>query len=682
MKYLYYFILVFLPGMLTGQDASVSFEQWISLKQSGSPLISPDGKHVLFSVSSTDWQENGYDTEIWLSKNGQVPFQLTRTPKGSSFGAHWSPDSKWIAFLSDRGNKTQIHLLSLEGGEAVAISNESEGINSFTWSPDGKKILFSKTESETKRDKQIKERFGAFGTEGEEYRMNRLWIIPFDKDSIDRYGLFPCYSDSLSKTKLPCFNFPKAMAVTDSNFSVAAYGYSPDGKYIAYTRLPDPLINSGVRGDIALYDTGTKGAKILVDNPSGDFFLGWSPDSRQLIYSSAVEDTVSYYFKNNRFFIQHLDSTSAKEIGKAFDENKSYLDWTRGGIWFGASQKTASQLFRLDPEIDLWSKSEVPYDVFNTATFSKDGQTCALSGRMYDGLNEIALYNFNTSSRQLTHFTEQIKDWETPTSEIIRWQSKDGTEIEGVLIRPRDFRTDKKYPLLCLIHGGPTGVDRPEPTPSYVYPVMQWCEKGAVVLRVNYRGSAGYGQLFRTLNVRNLGIGDMWDVMSGIDYVTKLGIVDTTKMGCMGWSQGGYISAFLTTHTNAFKAISVGAGISNWSTYYVNTDITPFTRQYLQSTPWSDPAIYLKTSPMNNINKASTPTLIQHGEFDKRVPIPNAYELYRGLQDKKVPSKLIVYKGFGHGINKPKERLAATWHNWQWFNKYIWGEEVMMPGEE
>jgi dipeptidyl aminopeptidase/acylaminoacyl peptidase len=150
----------------------------------------------------------------------------------------------------------------------------------------------------------------------------------------------------------------------------------------------------------------------------------------------------------------------------------------------------------------------------------------------------------------------------------------------------------------------------------------------------------------------------------------------------MGWSQGGYISAFLTTHTNKFKAISVGAGISNWMTYYVNTDIHPFTRQYLESTPWSDPEVYAKTSPMSSINNATTPTLIQHGEFDKRVPIPNAYELYQGLQDVGVPTRLIVYKGFGHGISKPKERLAAVWHNWQWFLKYIWDEEVEVPVEK
>ena len=126
---------------------------------------------------------------------------------------------------------------------------------------------------------------------------------------------------------------------------------------------------------------------------------------------------------------------------------------------------------------------------------------------------------------------------------------------------------------------------------------MQWCEKGALVLRVNYRGSAGYGEKFRSLNVGNLGVGDMWDVVSGVEYLNSKGIIDTSKMGCMGWSQGGYISAFLTTNTRLFKAISVGAGISNWVTYYVNTDITPFTRQYLKATPWADDECIPKPRP-------------------------------------------------------------------------------------
>ena len=280
---------------------------------------------------------------------------------------------------------------------------------------------------------------------------------------------------------------------------------------------------------------------------------------------------------------------------------------------------------------------------------------------------------------RITDFSAQLDGWEVGTSEVVSWTSEDGTEIEGVLHKPADFDPSRKYPLLVVIHGGPTGTDYPMPVLGYVYPVTQWLAKGALVLRPNYRGSAGYGEAFRSLNVRNLGVGDAWDVMSGVDHLVEQGIVDEERMGAMGWSQGGYISAFLTTTTDRFAAISVGAGISNWMTYYVNTDIHPFTRQYLKGTPWDDPEVYAKTSPMTHILDASTPTLIQHGENDRRVPIPNAYELYQGLQDVGVETKLIVYEDFGHGISRPKERLAAVWHNWQWFGKYIWDEDVQLP---
>ncbi len=203
--------------------------------------------------------------------------------------------------------------------------------------------------------------------------------------------------------------------------------------------------------------------------------------------------------------------------------------------------------------------------------------------------------------------------------------------------------------------------------------------KGAVILRPNYRGSAGYGEKFRSLNVRNLGLGDADDVISGVDAVIAKGYIDRDRVGSMGWSQGGYISAFLTTYSDRFKAVSVGAGISDWMTYYVNTDIHPFTRNYLKATPWQDPEIYRKTSPITYINQAKTPTLIQHGELDKRVPIPNGYELYQGLKDRGVPVKMIVYKGFGHAINKPKQQRAVMEHNYEWFSQWIWGETAPAP---
>ena len=269
----------------------------------------------------------------------------------------------------------------------------------------------------------------------------------------------------------------------------------------------------------------------------------------------------------------------------------------------------------------------------------------------------------------------QMRGYAFGGRELVRWASSDGTEIEGILYKPAHFDPKRKHPLLVVIHGGPTAISQPLLDPLHnVYPLELWLAKGAVILNPNYRGSTGYGAAFRSLNVRNLGLGDMWDVLSGVDHLIAQGFVDADRMGAMGWSQGGYISAFLTTHTDRFKAISVGAGISNWTTYYVNTDIPPFTRHYLKATPWDDAEIYARTSPMTSIQRASTPTLIQHGEHDRRVPIPNAYELRQGLEDQGVPVKMIVYKNCQHGIGKPRQRRAALQHNLEWFDQWIWGD--------
>ena len=679
-------VLLFLLPVTAQQNASVSFEKWLSLKGAGGVIISADGKYAAYTVTSTDWANNSYDSEIWLYREGESPFQLTRTNKGSSSSARFTPDSKYISFLADRGDKTQIYLIPVTGGEAFAITKDEDGIGSYEWSPDGKYIAVTKTEPDSKKDKASKERYGGFAVEGEEYKLSHLWLLRFNYDSVMAAGMLPCYTsktDSLNKNKsADCVTLPKAERLTEGNYTVAGFRWSPDGKYIAITRQPDPLINSSVHADIALTEIATKKVSILINNPGSDSFEGFSPDGKQFVYTSSLSDTSTYFYKNNRAFIYDFNSKSSREIATDFDENKNVIEWTEKGIYFNASQKTKAGIFNIDPATGKVTALSTGLDITNAASFNKGADRIAFTGRNFTGLNEVFIMDGNQPAKKISHMSEQLANWSTPVNEIIQWKSKDGALIEGVLLKPKNYDPKKKYPLLVVIHGGPTGVDRPEPTPTYVYPIMQWCEKGAVVLRVNYRGSAGYGEKFRTLNVRNLGVGDMWDVVSGVEYLNKQGIIDTSRMGCMGWSQGGYISAFLTTNTTIFKAISVGAGISNWVTYYVNTDITPFTRQYLQATPWSDMDIYLKTSPMTNINKARTPTLIQHGEFDKRVPIPNAYELYRGLQDRGIPSKLVVYKGFGHGITKPKERLAAIWHNWLWFNHYVFGDKMEeLPGE-
>lgn len=688
MKHLLFPVLAFLcQGLFAQKNATVSFEKMISLKTVGSPVISPDGKTIVYTQNTTDWANNSYDSELWMVREGEQPFQLTRTNKAGSFGAAFTPDGKYVSFLANRGDKTQIYLIAVQGGEAIQVTADTDGIGNYEWSPDGTKIVYSKTAPETKQEKATRDRYGAFATEGEEYRHEHLWLLPFSYDSVFMAGHLPCYpvkkdSAKMEEKPLPCLVLPVAKQLTEGNFTVRGFSFSPDGKTIAFNKVVNPLILSGKTADIVLLNVATKEMNTVIKNPTGDFFNQWSPDGSAFVYGSQVNDSTSDYYKNNRLFIYRLQSKSSREIATGIDENKSVADWNASGLYISAYEKTKRLIFKVDPQTGATTRVALPLDLPAGVAFSEKSDAIAIAGRNHDSINEIYRWKLNGNLTPLTRQTAQIANWDTPVNEIIQWKSKDGALIEGVLLKPKNYDPNKKYPLLCVIHGGPTGIDVPDPVPSYVYPMMQWIEKGALVLRVNYRGSAGYGEKFRSLNVGNLGVGDMWDVMSGVDYLAGKGMIDTAKMGCMGWSQGGYISAFLTTNTNRFKAISVGAGISNWVTYYVNTDITPFTRQYLKATPWQDMEVYLKTSPMTNINKASTPTLIQHGEFDKRVPIPNAYELYRGLQDRGIPSKLIVYKGFGHGINKPKERLAALWHNWLWFNEYVFGEKgEEMPAE-
>jgi dipeptidyl aminopeptidase/acylaminoacyl peptidase len=316
-------------------------------------------------------------------------------------------------------------------------------------------------------------------------------------------------------------------------------------------------------------------------------------------------------------------------------------------------------------------------------SFSRDFKHAAFRAAMENEYPEIYAANVAPwKAQKLTAMGDQLKPFVVAHREVISWKSSDGTAVEGVLYKPADFDAKKKYPLLVVIHGGPTGVDQPVVNADRYYPIERFVAKGALVLRPNYRGSAGYGEKFRALNVRNLGVGDYADVISGVDALIAKGSVDKGRVGAMGWSQGGYISAFITASSDRFKAVSVGAGISDWMTYYANTDITPFTPQYLHATPWDDPEIYKKTSPITYIAKAKTPTLIQHGENDRRVPIPNAYELRQALEDRGVPVKMVVYKGFGHGITKPKQQRAVMEENEKWFAQYIWGEKPAEPKTE
>src|SRR5699024_8698770 len=245
-----------------------------------------------------------------------------------------------------------------------------------------------------------------------------------------------------------------------------------------------------------------------------------------------------------------------------------------------------------------WTPLTRPDDIVATEpSITADGKHFAYIRATSLDAPEVYL-NERSITTQSNYYASKLKS----QKEIVHWETSDGLNIEGILSKPTDFDPSRTYPLMLVVHGGPVGTSFATPTMHKYQPVEQFIEKGFLVLEPNYRGSAGYGEAFRKANYRKLGLGDYDDIVTGIDMLIEKGMADPEKVGIMGWSQGGYISAFCTTYSSRFKAVSVGAGISNWVTYYTNTDITHFTRFYLGDTPWNDEEIYRKTSPMTYIN--------------------------------------------------------------------------------
>jgi dipeptidyl aminopeptidase/acylaminoacyl peptidase len=663
------FVLVCVSGVVWAQKAP-TIDQSLEMRSVGAPQISPDGRHVVYEETRTNWEANAWETDLWIADVATGESHLLTTAAKSATDAAWSPDGKWIAFLSDRvaplagspAGKKQLYYMPVNGGEAQQLTKMENGVNAFEWAPDSQRFALAAEAPETKAMKDRKETFGDYHVFHADYAMVHLWTLALPM------------TDAAGRTS--ALTDPKLITPGEA-FSVGSFSWAPDGKRIAFSATRDPDLISGFSGDIYTVTVTDSSVKKIVDTPGPDSDPKWSPDGSQIAYVTS-DGSKNFFYTNRKIAVVAADGGTPKVLTASFDEDPGLLKWGPDGMLFSALQKTASALFLLDAKTGAVKKMEMPGSTLAGAfSFSKDFKHVAYRGSGANEYAEIYVSGLGAGTPvQLTRVSEQLKGFDTAKREVVQWKSGDGATVEGVLIKPVDFDPHKKYPLLVVIHGGPTGVDVPSIAADRYYPVERFVAKGALVLKPNYRGSAGYGEKFRSLNVRNLGVGDYADVISGVDYLIVQGFVDKDRVGSMGWSEGGYISAFITTSSDRFKAVSVGAGISDWMTYYANTDITPFTRQYLGATPWDDPAIYAKTSPITYIKNAKTPTLIQQGSADKRVPVADSYELRQALEDHGVPVKMVMYDGFGHPVNKPKQQRAVMEENENWFMHYIWGEPL------
>ncbi|MBJ7960426.1 S9 family peptidase [Bacillus cereus group sp. N28] len=649
--------------MKVKEKTYLSIEEIISLPTLSGANISDDGKGVAFVKKTANWKDNTYRNHIWIYEKDKEQSYLLTTGDIDRIHPLWSPDSRDIAYLSpvgDRDNKkNQIFVKSIDGYSELQITDEKEGVNTFKWEPTGKGFYYVAQSKECEEIKKRKELYGDFQHAGKEHRNNCLYYIEIEK------GI---QSDKEER------EISGVYQLTDGkDFYIHNFDISNDGTKVVF--MATPSLNDHMNGDLYILDVEAEELqKMNVDKLLGGSVC-FSPEGSKICYSASIREKDYYrnHIQESTLEIYDMNTGEVIQPLTNFDSTVMPLQWTDKGILIRWQDKTNYRIGLLCEDGTVEMLSDKVDGFIMDASITRDGNHISYNKAITNETFEIYLDDKKITNEN-SFFEGELKS----NREIISWKSSDGLEIEGVLSTPVEFDTNEKYPLLVVIHGGPAWASFPIFSDCFneKYPIEQFIEKGFIVLEPNYRGSSGYGNEFLKANYRKQGIADYEDVISGVDKLVEKGIADKNRVGVMGWSNGGYISAFCSTYSDRFKAISVGGGITNWGTHYVNTDIPYFIRMYLGNTPWNDPEIYKKTSPMTYIKSACTPTLIQHGEKDARIPTLNAHELYEGLRDMEVDTELIIFKGMAYSPDQPGMNVAIMKQNLMWFSHYILGESM------
>jgi dipeptidyl aminopeptidase/acylaminoacyl peptidase len=684
--------------------------------------ISPDGSKVAANIRKTNWKDNRYETVCMVyDVESGASFPINHT--GSVQQVEWVDDDSLAIIKRGFGEneKPQIWYFAHLIGEGLQVTDHENGVEQFK--PYSKGFLFLANDPERAKKKERTEKFGKFTYFENEQSASALYYVGLKEWCNFQKQVRLADEEEGKKLIKPLIELSKLLPVS---LKIENFLPALDGSQIYINcRSRDELVHYKETSSFRIeFDAQAalsefirrekeKQAEDEKDSPEKDTdqkedyaYFGKitqlnlprlakisevSPEGDQLV--------ISYQRRDQKMFTQ-LDlwviavdkAVSAADedefqkflniLTESLDRQVMSVKWNSEGLFVSYVDHQVMKISRYEngqfTELDFGGV--FPFYAFDIA---QAGQIAVIAA------NEIsfpevysAQKSINGGSWQLQQLSQlgvAIEGWNLGTLETLRWKSKDGTKIEGVLRKPANYDPDKKYPLAFVVHGGPRWI-----SPQYLltttdityYPSVQLSNKDILILYPNYRGSLGRGQAFSELNKDNLGVGDLWDLESAIDHLDQLGIVDTERVGCMGWSQGGYISAFACTHSEKFTAVSVGAGISDWYTYHISNDIPDFTVDYLSGSPFRNRKLYDQTAPIKKLSEKSAPALIQHGSNDRRVPLSNAMELYRGLQEMGVHTELFIYPGMGHPITKPRENHAVMHQNLTWFSHYLLGEEL------
>jgi dipeptidyl aminopeptidase/acylaminoacyl peptidase len=639
----------------TAAPAAWTPELQVKVRAIASPRVSPDGRRVVYTVSDvlTTPERSEYVSQIWMaSVDGRENVQLTFADK-SSTNPRWSPDGNWIAFTSTRKeNKNNLYLLRVAGGEAEPLTDLKGSIADFDWSPDGRWLAYTladpKTEEEEKNDKAKND----YRWVDENLKMARLYVIPVQKDAAGKR---------------------EARKLTSENYNVGEFDWSPDGSRIAFSYTKSAVANDWTTSDISIVDVATGKVMVFANTPAAENDPVFSPDGKFIAVS--VSDNPPRWAQSGMVQIFPAAGGQPKTLSTSYDGQPNVVGWSADGrrIYFSEAKGTGTQIYAFDVATGRIDEIKTTPAVYTAIDLNRSRTTFGLVRQTPESPQEA--YVATVSDFTPTQVSRANTEWKLPPlgkTEVIRWKSADGKDIEGLLTYPAGYQAGRKVPLILNIHGGPAGVFQQTFIGGRgVYPIATFAARGYAILRPNPRGSSGYGTEFRRANIKDWGGADFQDLMTGVDKVIEMGVADPERLGVMGWSYGGYMTSWIVTQTKRFKAASAGAPVTNLMSFNGTADIPAFIPDYFGGQHWEASEIYQKHSPMFNVKGVTTPTLIEHGDADIRVPISQGYEFYHALKAQGVPTRMLVLPRQPHGPTEPKMQLAAMQANLDWFEKYL-----------
>jgi dipeptidyl aminopeptidase/acylaminoacyl peptidase len=620
------------------------------------PRISPDGSRVAYTVSETKMEKDKEwksATQVWVVPiSGGKARQYTRGEKSAS-APEWSPDGSMLAFLSDRekDGERQVWMMQADGGEAWVVTTHKGGVSGFRFSPDGKQLLLSATDQPSKDEEDRKKVKDDTMVIDHDIKMTHLWLWNIEKKDEKR--------------------------LTEGNFTVSDPQWSPDGTRITYTTRPTPKADDGALSDVWMVIITGGAKKKLASGEGASDNARWSPNGEWIAYTGSTDRDPG----PSTAYLYLLPATGGtpKQLTAKFDLSVGTPVWSRDGktIYFSTNILEAIEVYSCDVATGSVKQLSRRSGSTGITEISRDGKT--IVGTMSSTQQPTEIYATNTdlaSLKPLTDHNSWLKDYALADSEVVKWKSKDGTDVEGVLTKPVGYTAGAKVPFLLNPHGGPTGAS----INNFNGTVQVLAANGFAVLQPNFRGSTGKGLAFAQANKNTWGKGDYEDCMTGVDAMIANGIADPDRLGAFGWSYGGYMTFWILTQTDRFKAVSPGAGLTNIYSMYSQTDIHRYLNWfYTDKAPWNAQDLYWDRSPMKYVNNVKTPTMIMHGQVDTRVPIAQAQEFYQALVERKVPVEFVVYPRENHGFTEPRHNLDRVRRYVRFFAKYLNAPVVTEP---